>query len=182
MLISPTEPKALVALGESSSVPETYGCDILIPGHGMLVGVQRKKFPEDYAASLADGRFARFVAGMGGVDFALVVLEGQPRWTTDGVLVSDYHHITKAQVWGVQWSLLLRGIGTMWTGSTAATCELLTALDKWAAKPAHKSLERRPNPKNDWGGARDRDWQRFLLQGFPGIGPVQADKIIDAFD
>ena len=180
ILISPSEPTPIADLGSTSSLPEQYGCDILFPGAGFIVGVQRKQFPNDFAASLSDGRFAKFAAQMGNVDFGIVLIEGSPMWTSGGVLIHDHIKMTKRQVWGIRWSLQLKGLGSMWTSSLAETCEYIDALKVWVQKPSHRSLDKRPGPRNEWGSARNRDWQRHLLQGFPGIGPELADRIIDA--
>ena len=59
MLISPTEPPELKALGKLSLLTEKHGADVLIMPHasweGML-GVQRKEL-KDLLASMSDGRF-----------------------------------------------------------------------------------------------------------------------------
>src|SRR5690606_37254518 len=68
LLISPTEPPAVRALGTTSSTPELYGCDILIVANKTRTGVQRKKFPEDLVASLADGRLYSQLPKMAALD------------------------------------------------------------------------------------------------------------------
>jgi len=64
MLVAPTEPMTLKALGTVSLVPEDYGSDFLwaSPVFG-LVGVQRKE-ASDFVASVMDGRLDKELAQM----------------------------------------------------------------------------------------------------------------------
>ena len=46
----------------------------------------------------------------------------------------------------------------------------------------HKSLMTRPKDiRDEWGGYNARDFARYFLQGFPGIGSERAVSIFDHF-
>jgi ERCC4-type nuclease len=60
---------------------------------------------------------------------------------------------------------------------------LISAFTRWTAKPRHIALESRPGPTSDeWGKSGNEQWAIHLLQGFRGIGPVQARAIYEHFD
>src|SRR5512139_620381 len=90
MMIAPTEPAALRALGTVKLTPERFGVDIMwgstVTG---LCGIQRKEI-SDFFASMTDGRLAKERAQMQGLDLRVLVIEGRPMWTTEGVLVSRF--------------------------------------------------------------------------------------------
>lgn len=182
MLISPSEPARLKALGEVSGASERYGCDILITSGNQLTGIQRKKFPEDFMASLGDGRLVTQLQKMGPLDRKLLVLEGYGQWTMDGELVG-MARFTKHQMFGLVFSLAFEfGLQVVRVKDIAETIDLLEELEMWAGKEKHLSLLSRPGPKKDgWGREQgDARWLH-ILQGFPGIGPGTAGNIIDHF-
>ena len=182
MLISPTEPAFFRTLGKVSSVPEEYGVDFLFASTEFgLVGVQRKEL-SDFVASVKDGRLSKELGQMKRLGLAMLVLEGVPKWTSDGLLMSSSTQWRKTQHLGVMWSIQLSNCWTSSTTSTQDTSALLSALVKWTSKPRHLSLESRPGPSSDeWGKVGNREWALHLLQGFRGIGPVQAAAIFDHF-
>ena len=183
MLVAPSErPAAIKALGKVSMLPETYGCDIMFVARARKYGVQRKEL-KDFIASVGDGRLATDVAKMGALEQGIVVVEGRPRWTMDGELMGDG--------WGARWtwkshmsmlfSIEARGVWTMGSDDAAGTARVCQAFEAWVKKDRHGSLDTRPGPMgNSWGRKTNRDFQCHVLQGFPGIGPVQANAILDA--
>lgn len=182
MLISPTEPEKIKALGETSGLPERFGCDVLITAGSKLTGVQRKQFPEDFLASRADGRVAAQLAKMGPLDRRLLILEGFGSWTTDGVLISQ-RQFTRKQMFGVCYSYAYEyGVEVLRVRDMAETAEALQELEAWAGKDKHTSLVQRPGPPADaWNQRKAEAWAVHLLQGFPGIGPGLARKIYEHF-
>lgn len=183
MLISPTEPDKLKALGKVSSAPERYGCDVLILEGKGLTGVQRKKFPEDLISSMADGRMSTLLGKMEPLERRLLVLEGYGRWTSEGELVSR-SRFTKAQMFGVTFSLAFEfGVEVLRVRDIAEMIEMLVELEWWCQKEKHHSLVRRPNPRSDgWRRRTDEAWEVHLLQGFPGVGPELAGRIVDHYE
>lgn len=186
MLIAPTEPLELRILGTTSSRPETYGSDFLLPSKHGLIGVQRKEFPSDFLASLSDGRMARFLAMMSPLPLKFLVIEGRPVWTIEGALVNgDGWGQTLSQA-GLEAMLLSVevqfGVRVVWTDSIEGTAKWLMTLDGWVHKGEHLSLIRRPGPpKDSWGKVTNRAWALHLMQGFPGMGPILAGRIVDHF-
>ena len=184
MLISPTEPKKLKALGTVSSKPEKYGADILVLGNKKRIGVQRKQFPGDLLASLNDGRLYDQLPRLMDLDMALLIIEGHGRWTEDGELIADqWHTFTMQQLNGLLFTVMFEfGIPTMWVRDMAGTVDALVHLDKWAQKTKHTSLGRRPTPsKSSWGSATKRHTLQHIMQGFPGIGADASANIIEHF-
>lgn len=182
MLISPTEPQPIRDIGTTSILTEKYGSDILMLVKDMRVGVQRKKFPEDLMASLADGRLYDQIRKMAELNHAVVILEGHGQWTTEGVLMGQYA-FTIDQLHGLIMSLSFEfGIQVFQVRDMTETIRLLENMERWIHKPAHTSLLRRPGPSKDsWGQKSARLNGIHLLQSFPGVGPTIAARIYDHF-
>lgn len=182
-VISPTEPAQLKALGQVSNLPETFGCDVLLIANGVKTGVQRKKFPDDLVASLADGRLYSQLPKMGGLDRSIVVLEGLGRWTADGILVDRYAKLSRGQFYSLINTILWEfGVHVYQVRNLQDTVDWLYALEKWTLKPNHNSLKTRPGPaKTSWGGVSERARRLHVLQSFPGVGVELAGRIYDHF-
>lgn len=182
MLVAPTEPPILKELGTVSLVPEEYGCDFLLtsPVWG-LVGVQRKEV-KDLIASVKDGRLAKELGQMQRLRTRLLIVEGQTRWTNDGVLLSQYGTWTQAQHHGTLWSVQLHGCWTSSTNSVSETSKLLSLFQGWTRKDRHSSLTTRPKTlvRDEWGGAGNREWGIHFWQSFRGIGPETAASLYDS--
>ena len=188
ILCSPTEPRSLIdALGRSSSKPEKHGVDFMWLTHKQWYGIQRKVFPNDLEASLGDGRLAKEVQQIQSIDQAFLVLEGFGQWTIEGEPIGTYHRLTKESMFGLLTSVsVLYDMPTYRVRDQNETIEVIRAIKKWTENPDHQkgrsSLDRRPSsPKTKWGTRDSRSWQIHFLQGFDGIGPVQAEAIIDHY-
>lgn len=181
LLIAPTEPPSLKVLGKSSSIPERYGADVLWVARGIgLVGIQRKE-RKDLVRSIYDGRLAREVALMQRLRIAILIVEGRMRWTTDGQLFDQFCKWTRKQHRALLLSAQLRGIKLVTTEDLTDTIEAIETIRDWVGKERHTALDRRPNAQGAWGKAGHRDFGIHILQGFPGIGPVEAGAIFDHF-
>lgn len=178
-LISPTEPAELRLIGETSSVPENYGCDIFWPSKLGLVGVQRKEV-RDLVNSVHDGRLNKELAMMNQLDIRILLIEGNFRWTTEGKSLTVQSWSMSQQI-GLQLSVQLANCWLLTSGSLQETITLLSHLQKWTNKDDHGSLSHRPNPTSAWGKVTNRDWGVYLLQSFPGIGYKLAGQIYDHF-
>lgn len=183
MIVAPTEPKKLRDhAGKVSMVPERYGCDVLWTANGVMVGVQRKEFA-DLVASVADGRLGMQLDQMAGIldagGVTAVVVEGDGQWTGEGQWAGRGSGLSVAQYRGVMWSVQSKGV---WWGQTRdldGTIGWLGEFERWTGKARHRGLSKRESPRNQWGVAGNRDFERHLLQGFPGIGYELADRILD---
>lgn len=196
VLVAPTEPAALRAVGRVSMVPETMGCDVLVFAGGAKVGVQRKELG-DLLASLDDGRLALQVAQMrtAGLDARVLVLEGEVRFTGGadggGVLAGTWagrggRVWTRQQLVAVQWSLAADGIAVVGTRGLDDTVGWVRATEAWWAKGGeggggHRGIRGRGAAPSVWGKARNSEWAAWVLQGFPGIGPELARRIVEAY-
>ncbi len=182
ILVSPTEPPTIQQLGRMSSLPETYGCDMVwsVPEIG-LFGVQRKGF-FDLIASLYDGRLQDELPRMANLPHSMLLIEGQPKWTSDGNLLHPYYSFTHQQYRGLLWSVQQRSIWVEHTGEVLETRQVVEWLYKWTQKPEHLSLVGRPSPRgNAWGRVTNRDYAIHLLTSLPGVGPKLAGRIYDRF-
>lgn len=190
ILISPTEPQLLRDLGETSSIPEEYGADLLIPGRGYMVAVQRKQFPGDFLSSLYDQRMARLLIKMQRAGMRTMILEGRPLWS--GVeygqtLIGGSDRtskFTRQNLRGIVWSLWHEfGVSVVWSDSLADTVEVVRGLASWAGKDRHESLLGKGSvpASNARGRVRPRDLGVWILQSIDGIGPKLAGDIYDHF-
>ena len=180
-LVAPSEPRAIKVLGKSSSLPEQWGADILWPDNGGFVGVQRKEL-SDLIASLHDGRLGREVSQMQRLQVAMLVVEGRPKWSTEGVLLRDHGRPwSRTTHRALLYSVQARGIWVEQTDDAADTVATVLAFAEWLKKPTHRGLRTRPGPVSVWGKANDHDWACHVLQGFQGIGPEVASRIVDKF-
>jgi ERCC4-type nuclease len=181
MLVAPTEPAQLRALGRVSSTPELYGADFLFAGKMGVVGVQRKEV-SDLFASVDDDRLAKESAQMQALSIGVLLIEGKMQWTNDGQLVSKYQsRWTKTMLRGLLWSWQSKNLWVSYADSISDTQDWLSTFGRWIAKDRHSSLTGRKGPTSQWGKADSRDWALHFLQGIPGVGPVQAAAIYDHF-
>lgn len=181
MIVAPTEPPSLRALAtQVALLPEEYGVDVLFTAKGKMIGVQRKEFG-DLLASLKDGRLAKECSQMQPLHIASIIIEGEPRWTNDGQLIDRYARFTRAQYRGLLHSLRSKGIWVIETSGLDETILEILDLNVWCQKDEHMSLARRPAAQGEWGKPTSRDFLLWVLQGFPGIGPGLAARILDRF-
>jgi len=177
MHVSPTEPKLLRDIGITSSTPEKYGVDFLFASSVGLVGIQRKEL-KDLVASLRDGRLGREMSLMKHLDLAVLLIEGEPRWSEDGYLLNA-RSFTREQMNGVLFSVQMTGVWYLKSEGLSSTARLVKSLQGWLSKHRHGGFSQRPKPVSEWGTLTNRDWAVHLLQGFPGIGAETAGAIYD---
>lgn len=191
VLVSPTEPALLKATGISSSIPESRGADILIASRHTTIGIQRKQFPGDFMSSMNDGRLNDLALKLSAsVQVPILVLEGQPKWTRDGVLVDDrVRRFTLTQL--NRWLLSLfavYGVTHFWTRSVPETANLIVDFEVWASRAEHgTSLLHRPGipgeSRDIRGKVTDRNRAIYMLQALAeGVGPDVAARIFDHFE
>jgi ERCC4-type nuclease len=179
LLVSPTEPAELRALGTTSGVPEHHGCDVVWTSRHGLIGVQRKELT-DLWTSLRDGRLAREVAKMRLLGVRVLLVEGRVRWSPSGRLATARAPLTRDQLRGLLLSAQRRGLWVVHSDDVADSAAALLHLRAWAEKSHHTSLDlasaRRAEPTTA------RSWGTGLLQCFPLVGPIVAGAIYDHFD
>lgn len=183
MFISPTEPEVLRDIGVTSSQPEEYGVDVLWQSKLGLVGIQRKEFPNDFLASVHDGRLNREYAMMKSLDVAVLLLEGKGQWTSEGRLIRGHngkrHAWDRTQHRNYLASVQLRGVQVQTTDNIRDTIKFVQDLRRWSSKDHHLGLDTRPAARGtQWGSIENDDYVKYLYMSLPGIGPVQADALL----
>ena len=187
MLLSPTDRELLRILNLlggraiTHSLPESLGADVLIVSCNGRLGVQRKTL-DDLLKSLRDGRIAMELPSLARLEFSVLLVEGHPYWTSDGHLLSAYNtHWTRAGIRNLLRSVALLGISVEITDNINDTAEAILEMHAWWMKPVHRSIATRPktSAQDTWG---NRDLSKFVLQGFPGVGPVLAESILEQFN
>lgn len=185
MIVSPTEPATIRALGHVSMLPESFGADVLIvpsPTLGGHVGVQRKEV-KDLIASIHDGRLAEQITKMRGLAQAVLLVEGKIRWTNDGEMMGAHGRgLSRASFRGLLWSARKAGVWVDYTATVTETAEWLVGFEAWAKKEHHTAFETTAKgpARPLWGTVGNIDWQLHLLRCLPGVGPVAAQRIHDA--
>lgn len=191
VLVAPTEPASLRALGKVSSTPEKFGADFLLtsPSYG-TVGVQRKEM-NDFVASVRDGRLGKELAQMKALGLGVLLIEGKPQWTVDGSLMSRASW-TRAQHLGTLCSVASMGYWTMSSSGVDETASWLQLFTKWIGKKrgigkdgetsGMSGVMTKPKATSDeWGNVGSREWGVWLLQSFDGIGLKVANEIYNHF-
>lgn len=190
-LVSPTDRDLLDLLKTKANaishwMPEKYGADVLaiVPGRGKLA-VQRKTFPEDLVASLEDGRLAREVMLLPYAEWPILIAEGVPHFTSDGHWMHSYDsRWTKQGLRNILRSLRrVHNIEYERTDNLQDTVDAILELTAHFSETVHRSIITRPKhvAKDSWGLANKRDFARFMLQGFPGVGVELAETLFDHF-
>jgi len=189
ILISPTEPKPILQLitdlghqAVVSTQPEERGADYLMTGQLGFIAVQRKE-AGDLLASVEDGRLQREVSLLVYEPVPILIVEGWPDFTSGG------QHLDRPSWNKTGFRNLLRSVGREGiqierTDDLADTAAALVELQDYWQKPAHISLLTRPKriKTDSFGRRRLDDRAAWVLQGFPGIGPVLAKRIVRRFD
>jgi len=180
ILVAPTEPPALKAIGKVSSLPEKVGGDVLFFAKGSKHVIQRKEL-RDLLASIADGRLAKELAQMrtAVAGHRLLIIEGKTQWSMDGKLLGTWGRDWSLRQWlGMLWSVHEAGCDVMQTQSLEQTIQATLWFVEWAGKD-HRSLKQRPGlGKGIWGtNPDDAEWVSWCLQSIPGISSVMAERI-----
>lgn len=177
ILVAPTEPPELRAIGITSSWPERFGVDVWWSVGGEAFGLQRKTV-DDLIASVTDGRMLLATGMSTDLSMRVLIVEGRPVFTIDGNMVRSYGRSwTRATWWQVLVSAQAAGWKLVHTADLGETIELVGALVSWSQRSVHRSMLQRPT--DGWGMGR-RTWQLNVLMGLPAMGPARAAAILDA--
>lgn len=192
MKVAPSELKhapfrALTKKGKGNGkIEREHGVDFLIEHEGAKVGVQRKEI-KDLVASMNDKRLATEIQLMGELDIAVLVVEGNVRWSTEGALLAGGHSSlsrwTKTSHLSLMLTVQSKGIWLINTADVGDTAIFLQTLERWVQKGEHKSLDAtRVGPKALLGSeTKQHIAQRHVLSGFPHMGPERATVWINHF-
>jgi len=168
-------------------MPEQKGADILIYAKPGLIGVQVKEVPNDFLASISDGRLARETSMLSACEFRLLLLRGRFKYWPDGRISlpgrREPSRFTKKQIQGVLFDTkYIKGVDYDYVDDYEDVVYYVKHLEQWMDKGQHLALFNRPNgPKGLWAVPSAEELQSWILQGFEGIGPAMADLIIKHF-
>jgi len=180
-LVSATEPrKAFFKQGIPSSVPEEFGCDLLAFVGEEKVGAQIKTIPEDFIASIEDGRLQKELSLMKQISYPLLILEGQFKFVGDELVVNRrVTRFTKEGIRNLLRSCLLQfGVPYEYSENAHETVQIWESFLDYIGKPHHNSLKTRPKAMQ-WGGIDEQ--LLFFIQGLPRIGYSRALALINNF-
>lgn len=190
VLVSPTDSELASEIGDDailSSLPETKGADVLIYTPLGLYGLQRKRVPEDFVASVNDGRMSRETSLLrDNCDFKRLICEGSFRYRSDGTLIVGRKFpgvYTRERIRGMLFDIWhVKGIPYDYTEDMKDTVRYIRYIIKYFSAQHHDSLFVRPSTKSKWVTPTSSEKDLWLLQGFDGIGPGLADAIIKQFN
>ena len=193
-LLSPSEVKLADKFEDeaiTSALPEEKGADILLYTDVGLFGWQRKKIPHDFISSVTDGRFARLLPLLTkSCVFYRLINEGEFKYwpnqtvflgkTRDGKQIPS--RFTKGHVRGILNDIdIVWNVPVRWTEDIDDTVAYLRSVRDFMSAKKHVGLFTRPKVKGHWYVPSVDEIQLWLLQGFSGVGPSTADKIIRHF-
>ena len=193
-LLSPSETKLAEKFEDeavNSDLPEQKGADILLYTDSGLVGFQRKRIPHDFISSITDGRFARLLPLLTkSCAFFRLINEGEFKyWPNQTVFLGKTRdgkqipcRFTKGHVRGILNDIeFVWGVPVRWTEDIDDTVDYLRSVRDFMTAKKHTGLFTRPKVKGSWYVPSADETQLWLLQGFGGIGPSTADKIVKHF-
>jgi ERCC4-type nuclease len=189
-LLSPSENRLADLFGNmaiTSTIPEQKGADVLVYTNQGLIGIQVKEAPNDFLASIVDGRLARETSLLSACTFKLLLLRGRFKYWPDGRVSlpgrREASRFTEKQVRGILFDIkYVKGVDYDYVDDYEDVVAYVKHLDLWMNKDTHLALFNRPGgPKGTWIVPSAEEMQSWLLQGFEGIGPAIADSIIGHF-
>lgn len=186
MIIAPTEPPTLRAIGTVGMFPEQHGCDISFVARAKMIGIQRKEI-RDLFASVEEGRLQRQMDMMTNLDEAYLIVEGEPRWSTDGKLLGKRYGSrtwTEDAYTGVLLGVQHRGLHVLHTKDLPGTIRRVQYLEAWHLKESHSMLGPavRSGPTTLFGSTpTHREFAVHVLQSLPGVGIKMAQAIFDRY-
>lgn len=187
MLIAPSEPAALRALGEYSPLCEQLGVDVLLLTKAGLVGIQRKE-QQDLVASLrSSDRLARELPMMqsDSLAHAILIIEGEREFDQAHAYggrnwkPKRLHAFSRPEYRGIIMSVQRLGIWVIETFDLDDTADTLIQMQGFFDKGEHVSLLRRPKPKRT--STPERDAAIHAMQSAPGWGYVKCATVYDHF-
>lgn len=184
VIVSTTEPKNLrnQPWAITSTAPEEFGCDVLVFGEAVTVGIQRKAVP-DLIASMGDGRLSEqqiLMEGLSGIP--MVVIEGPLSYDHNDNLVYDSwgRSVSKKVIRRTMMSLRLRGVAVEYAQDLKDTIEWIELIMDWADSHSHSTFRPRVTvEKGDWGERRIQHYRKSILMCLPGIGDELATRILE---
>ena len=146
---------------------------------------ERKVFPEDFIASVGDGRFAKECAAMREVSkFSGVIAEGKPRYSQQGKLWVNHieSRWTRPAIRNLIRSLrYVEGCDVEWSEDVDETAQLLVETQKYFDAEYHYSLRTRSGIVSSWLTPTYEERLIRFYSGLPGISTTIATKMVPYF-
>lgn len=182
MLVSPTEPPELRAIGEVSWKAEDYGADILITRDKERIGIQRKEVM-DLLGSVENKLLGKQLNQMAQLRTKILLIEGRMQFTLTGEFMGKSYGEAwnQKKIWGLLMSIQRKGVWIITTENLSETVECVQYLEGYFKKKTHRGLDVRGGVSSPWGKPTNREYAVYMLQGLPMIGPEIAERIYDTF-
>lgn len=163
---------------------DPFGADIMAYFQWGRLGIQIKRVPEDFIASLEDGRLQREIEALKKLEVGIILGEGSFTWGPNNRLRigSVERRYTKLEIENLLRSLsYIHGLKVEQSRNLQDTRRVVMELFDFLGKRDHLSLHRRPSPVWDWGVPTPQEQVVWFYQGIPDIGPVRAKALAQAF-
>lgn len=164
---------------------EDKGFDFSWPTPFGWAGVQRKRFPDDFMASLyGEGdRLYKEMCQMQDSKFRLLIVEGEGIWGFDGKLLNHQGtgQFSLWQMFRLTCSIaLVYGCLVIWSKDMQQTADYVKEYMAWTSKPTHEGLGGRRGPieKIVEGRKVPINWLEFILLGFPMISKKKVAALL----
>ena len=186
ILVSPNEKEVRVELdrrgiGIEHNLPYDFQ---LITSRGKVLA-ERKRFPEDFVASVQDGRMAKECAAMRqDSSFRFLIVEGKGNYDKDNRLFlgGRSSRWTKSGIRNLYRSIrFVEGIDIEFTDSIVDTVDCLVELQHYFDTENHVSLRNRQTFESNWLIPVYEEQLTYFYQGLPGIKIVRARKLSKEF-
>ena len=146
---------------------------------------ERKVFPEDFLASIGDGRFAKECAAMRAISkFPGIIIEGKPRYNYEGQLMVNNiaSRWNKTALRNIIRSLkYVEGCDVEWADDVEETAQILLENQKYFDAPTHDSLRTRSTIVSSWFTPTYEERLVYFYSGLPGIKAGMATKMTNYF-
>jgi len=184
VMVAPTEPEILREDAVGSNFSEKFGADIYMAGPTGLVTVIQRKTPTDFILSLHDGRLAQNLTKMKKFEYAFLLREGEFSFNKQGSFKTHYGKIaveySRKQLEAIEWSIRFQyGVEIIKTKDLTDTKRVLIGLARYMSKTVHYGLAGRKKVRVPRGENAQLLSDLHILQGFPGLGPTTAKRLID---
>jgi len=184
VLITTNEPQSIKDLFvDSIEVPMNF--DMKLYTESGTVGMERKKVPSDLLASVEDGRLRREIIAMKAeCDHRMVILHGVMKFDKHGMLMSGKRQLRWSRtgirnlIRTMEW---MEGCFVENAVNDDDLVALVLTLQDYLDKQKHYSLKGRPGVQKSWlVPTKDEKYIHFY-DGLPGIAPVRARMLLQAF-
>lgn len=176
IFVAPTEPPELKLLGESNSLPELKGCDVMWSAGTKTFGIQRKTC-SDLVGSIYNGKLNHEFEKMHGLTKGILLVEGVWKWSRDGEWMDGWNGAqrwTRPQMLSYLATVQAKGFWVVQTDGLGDTVTAIDSLYGWSQKERHTSLDAAPMvPKAD-----RKHW--VIQTAVPGIGVEMTKRLIEA--